>query len=41
MLTGKMMFAYHRQMQELLESDGVRVVDDRVVEFGAVFWEPE
>ena len=41
MLTGKMMFAYPMQMQELLEAEGVRVVDDRVVEFGAVFWEPE
>ena len=41
MLTGKMMFSYPMQMQELLEAEGVRVVDDRVVEFGAVFWEPE
>jgi methylated-DNA-protein-cysteine methyltransferase-like protein len=41
MLTGKMMFVYPMQMQELLEAEGVRVVDDKVVEFGAVFWEPE
>ena len=41
MLTGKKMFAYPMQMQELLEAEGVRVVDDRVVEFGLVFWEPE
>ena len=41
MLTGKMMFAYPMLMQELLEAEGVRVVDDRVVEFGLVFWEPE
>ena len=41
MLTGKMMFAYPMQMQELLEAEGVRVVDDRVVEFGLVFWEPD
>jgi len=40
MLTGKMMFAYPMQMQELLEAEGVRVVDDRVVEFECVFWEP-
>ena len=40
MLTGKMMFAYPMQMQELLEAEGVRVVDDRVVEFERVFWEP-
>jgi methylated-DNA-protein-cysteine methyltransferase-like protein len=41
MLTGKMMFAYPMQMQELLEAEGVRVVDDRVVEFERVFWSPE
>jgi methylated-DNA-protein-cysteine methyltransferase-like protein len=40
MLTGKMMFAYPMQMQELLEAEGVRVADDRVVEFDRVFWEP-
>jgi methylated-DNA-protein-cysteine methyltransferase-like protein len=40
MLTGKMMFSYPMQMQELLESEGVRVVDDRVEEFERVFWEP-
>jgi methylated-DNA-protein-cysteine methyltransferase-like protein len=40
MLTGKMMFAYPMQMQELLEAEGVRVADDRVVEFERVFWEP-
>lgn len=40
MLTGKMMFAYPMQMQELLEAEGVRVVDDRVVEFERLFWEP-
>jgi methylated-DNA-protein-cysteine methyltransferase-like protein len=40
MLTGKMMFAYPMKMQELLEAEGVRVKDDRVVEFDAVYWEP-
>ena len=41
MLTGKMMFAYPMQMQELLESEGVRVVNDKVVEFERVLWSPE
>jgi hypothetical protein len=27
------------QMQELLEAEGVRVVDDRVVDFKNVYWE--
>jgi methylated-DNA-protein-cysteine methyltransferase-like protein len=40
MLTGKMMFTYPMQMQELLEAEGVRVVNDRVVEFARVLWEP-
>ena len=40
MLTGKMMFAYPMQMQELLEAEGVRVVNDKVVEFPRVLWEP-
>ena len=41
MLIGKMMFVYTMQKQELLEAEGVRVVDDRVVEFGTLYWEPE
>jgi len=41
LLTGKMMFAYPMQMQELLESEGLRVENDRVMEFERVFWEPE
>jgi methylated-DNA-protein-cysteine methyltransferase-like protein len=41
LLTGKLMFAYPMQMQELLESEGVRVENDRVLEFERVFWSPE
>lgn len=40
MLSGKMHFAYPEQMQELLEKEGVRVVDDKVVEFEKRFWDP-
>jgi methylated-DNA-protein-cysteine methyltransferase-like protein len=40
MLTGKMMFAYPMQMQELLEAEGLRVKDDRVEEFDLFFWDP-
>jgi methylated-DNA-protein-cysteine methyltransferase-like protein len=39
MLTGKMMFGYPMQMQEMLEAEGIRVVDDRVVDFKNVYWE--
>jgi methylated-DNA-protein-cysteine methyltransferase-like protein len=41
MLTGKMMFAYPMQMQELLEAEGIRVTNDQIVDFEQVFWEPE
>lgn len=40
MLTGKMHFAYPEQMQELLEIEGVHVVDDRVQDFEKKFWDP-
>ncbi|HEY1022798.1 MAG TPA: MGMT family protein [Flavisolibacter sp.] len=40
MLSGKMHFAYPEQMQELLEKEGVKVVDDRVQDFEKRFWNP-
>jgi methylated-DNA-protein-cysteine methyltransferase-like protein len=40
MLSGKMHFAYPEQMQELLEKEGVKVVDDKVEEFEKRFWNP-
>jgi methylated-DNA-protein-cysteine methyltransferase related protein len=40
MLSGKMHFAYPEQMQELLEKEGVKVVDDKVVNFEKKFWDP-
>lgn len=40
MLTGKMHFAYPQQMQELLEKEGVKIVDDKVVDFEKKFWDP-
>jgi methylated-DNA-protein-cysteine methyltransferase-like protein len=40
LLTGKMHFAYPEQMQELLEGEGVMVVDDKVQEFEKRFWDP-
>ena len=39
-LSGKMHFAYPEQMQELLEKEGVDVVDDAVQDFEKVFWNP-
>jgi methylated-DNA-protein-cysteine methyltransferase related protein len=40
LLTGKMHFAYPEQMQELLEKEGVKVMEDKVVEFEKRFWDP-
>lgn len=40
LLTGRMHFATPTTMQEALEAEGVRVVDDQVVEFKKLFWDP-
>jgi methylated-DNA-protein-cysteine methyltransferase-like protein len=40
MLTGKHHFATETRMQELLEKDGVKVKDDKVVDFEKRFWDP-
>jgi methylated-DNA-protein-cysteine methyltransferase-like protein len=40
LLTGKIHFEYPEQMQELLEKEGVKVVDDQVVDFPKRFWDP-
>jgi methylated-DNA-protein-cysteine methyltransferase-like protein len=39
-LSGKMHFAYPEQMQELLEKEGVKVIDDKVQDFEKRFWNP-
>jgi methylated-DNA-protein-cysteine methyltransferase-like protein len=41
MLTGKHHFATQTQMQELLEREGVKVKDDKVVDFKKLFWNPQ
>jgi methylated-DNA-protein-cysteine methyltransferase-like protein len=40
LLTGKHHFGSETAMQELLESEGVEVIDDRVVDFDRLFWDP-
>jgi methylated-DNA-protein-cysteine methyltransferase related protein len=39
-LSGKLFFGSPTRMQELLEAEGVRVEDDRVVDFKTRFWDP-
>ncbi len=41
LLTGKRHFGGAELMKELLESEGVKVDDDRIVNFEEVFWKPE
>ncbi|MEI7499802.1 MAG: MGMT family protein [Bacteroidota bacterium] len=40
LLTGKHHFGSPNLMQQLLESEGIEVVDDKVVRFEKVFWSP-
>jgi methylated-DNA-protein-cysteine methyltransferase-like protein len=39
-LTGKHHFRHPDLMQELLESEGIIIDNDRVVEFNKLFWDP-
>ncbi len=41
MLTGKHHFPSINTMQELLEAEGVKVINDKVQDFNKVFWTPE
>jgi methylated-DNA-protein-cysteine methyltransferase-like protein len=40
LLTGKRHFSGVAVMQQLLENEGVEVVDDKVVRFDELFWDP-
>ena len=40
-LTGKHHFSGTHLMQQLLESEGIKVEDDQIQDFKSVFWEPE
>lgn len=40
LLTGKHHFATPTAMQELLEAEGIRVVDDQIIDFEKNFWDP-
>lgn len=40
LLTGKMHFDGTHLMQQLLESEGVKVKNNQVVDFAALFWQP-
>ncbi|NLO52737.1 MAG: MGMT family protein [Bacteroidales bacterium] len=40
MLTGKHAFGGPDVMQQLLQAEGIKVVDDRIVDFVKHFWDP-
>jgi len=40
LLTGKHHFEGSQMMQQLLESEGIKVKDDAVVKFKQLFWDP-
>jgi methylated-DNA-protein-cysteine methyltransferase related protein len=40
LLTGKHHFSPPEQMQRLLEKEGIKVKDDKVVDFNTLFWDP-
>jgi methylated-DNA-protein-cysteine methyltransferase-like protein len=39
-LTGRLHYPTSTAMQEALEAEGVQVVEDRVVDFQRLFWDP-
>lgn len=41
LLTGKHHFDGTNLMQQLLESEGVKVVDNQIIDFDKIFWEPD
>lgn len=41
LLSGKHHFGGTNLMQQLLESEGIKVVDNQIVEFEKYFWEPD
>ena len=40
LLTGKIHFKTPTRMQELLEKEGIKVVNDKIVGFTSIYWDP-
>lgn len=40
MLTGKRHFGTSDAMEQLLENEGIKVIDNQVVDFDKLFWDP-
>lgn len=39
-LTGKHHFGGPHVMQQLLENEGIEIIDDRITNFNEIFWDP-
>lgn len=39
-LSGRLHFATPTLMQERLESEGIKVINDKIVDFDSIFWHP-
>ncbi len=39
-LTGKMHFPTPNAMQEKLEAEGIKVIEDKIQDFNSVYWDP-
>jgi methylated-DNA-protein-cysteine methyltransferase-like protein len=40
LLTGKMHFATSTKMEELLSKEKVKIVNDQIIDFEKIFWDP-
>ena len=40
LLSGKMHFSQPERMQQLLEKEGIKIVDDQIIDFKKHFWDP-
>jgi methylated-DNA-protein-cysteine methyltransferase-like protein len=40
LLTGKMHFSNEKEMENLLRAEGIEVVNDVIVHFNLIFWDP-
>ncbi len=40
LLTGKQHFDTRNPMQERLEAEGIKVIDNQIQQFDAIFWDP-
>jgi methylated-DNA-protein-cysteine methyltransferase-like protein len=40
LLTGRLHFESHRTMQERLEAEGIKVINNQVQSFSSIFWDP-